>query len=132
MILVDTSLWVDHLRLGEPALAAALESGFVFCHPFVIGELACGNLHGRRTVLDLLTRLPATRVANQDEVLAFIERHSLMGRGIGLIDVHLLASVMLEPPARLWTRDRRLEAVASELGVAHVEPKSTQQGTEHP
>lgn len=119
MILVDTSVWVDHLRAGAPELAHALEAGLVYCHPFVIGELACGNLRNRREVLELLSNLPGLPVATDQETLEFIERRGLMGRGIGYIDVHLLASVVLEPPARLWTLDRRLAAVASELGVAH-------------
>jgi predicted nucleic acid-binding protein len=118
MILVDTSVWVDHLRLGVPALAALLDSGRARMHPFVIGELACGNLRNRREVLALLDRLPATPVATQAEVVPFIERHSLMGRGVGFIDVHLLASAMLGQ-VRLWTRDRRLAEVAAEMGIGH-------------
>lgn len=120
MILVDTSIWVDHLSAGEPHLAEALVAGLVYCHPFVIGELACGNLRNRREVLDLLANLPILPMATDEEALELIERRGLMGRGIGYIDVHLLASVVLEAPARLWTGDRRLASVASELGVAHA------------
>jgi predicted nucleic acid-binding protein len=120
VILADTSVWVDHLRSGVPELADALKGQQVLCHPFVIGELACGNLRHRREVLDLLRKLPALPSATDDEALALIEGRALMGRGIGLVDVHLLASVLLEPPARLWTRDRQLGMVASELGVGHA------------
>ena len=121
MILVDTSLWVDHLRKGAPRLAAALEQGSALMHPFVLGELACGNLKNRREVLRLLGDLPGAPVATDREVLDFIERRALMGRGMGYIDVHLLASVALAGSARLWTRDKRLAAVAAELELAYVE-----------
>ena len=119
MILVDTSIWVDHLRSGNNALADALRAGRVLAHPFVVGELACGNLKNRREVLELLSRLPPAPTATHAEALGLIERRALMGRGIGLIDVHLLASVALAAPARLWTRDSRLAAVADELDLAH-------------
>jgi len=121
MILVDTSVWVDHLREGAPALAAALEQGAVLTHPFVVGELACGNLKNRREVLRLLGELPGAPMATDTEALDFIERRALMGRGIGYIDIHLLASVALAEPARLWTRDKRLAAVAEDLKLAHAE-----------
>ena len=119
MILVDTSVWVDHLRVGDATLAALLEQGDVFVHPFVIGELACGNLRQRHDVLGLLGRLPQTTVARDEEVLHLIERHALMGRGIGYVDAHLLAATLLTAPARLWTRDRRLRGVADSLGLAY-------------
>lgn len=115
MILVDTSVWIDHLRSGEPALANALERGQVLMHPFVLGELACGNLQNREEVLGLLGDLPAAPTATDPEVLGLIERHNLMGRGIGYIDVHLLASAALSDLGRLWTRDRRLAAAATDL-----------------
>ena len=121
MILVDTSVWVDHLRKGSPALSAALEQGAVMTHPFIVGELACGNLANRREVLRLLGDLPATPVATDEETLEFIERRSLMGRGLGYIDVHLLASTALTEAALLWTRDKRLAAVAQDLRLAHEE-----------
>lgn len=121
MILVDTSVWVDHLRAGDALLASALDRSLVVTHPFVVGELACGNLRNRSTVLALLQQLPEAPVATHAEVLAFLEARSLMGRGIGITDVHLLASVMLEGNARLWTRDRRLAAVAGELAVRFEE-----------
>jgi predicted nucleic acid-binding protein len=115
MILADTSVWIDHLRTGVPMLVALLENGRVLVHPFVLGELACGNLRNRHEVLDLLGNLPSAPVASDAEALEFIERRSLMGRGIGYIDVHLLAAVVLADDARLWTRDRRLAVVADEL-----------------
>lgn len=117
MILADTSIWIDHLRAGVPRLAELLETGSVVSHPFVIGELACGNLRERTRILGLMGRLPASPSASDAEVLAFIEHRALMGRGIGYIDTHLLASVALARDVRLWTRDRRLSKVAAELGL---------------
>jgi hypothetical protein len=119
VILVDTSVWVEHLRLGSTALARELEAGQVLTHPFVIGELACSTLRNRREVLGLLARLPSAPTATNMEALDFLEERGLMGRGVGFIDVHLLASAMLAAPARLWTSDRRLAAIASELNVGH-------------
>ncbi len=121
MILVDTSVWIDHLRSGEPSLAASLEAGWVMMHPFVLGELACGNLANRSEVLELLGNLPAAPTATDPEALDFIERRSLMGRGVGYIDVHLLASIALSGDGRLWTRDRRLAAAATDLELAFSE-----------
>lgn len=118
MILVDTSVWIDHLRSGEPGLSEALEGGQVLMHPFVLGELACGNLKNRREVLRLLGDLPAAPTASEREALGFIERRALMGRGIGYLDVHLLAATALYGDARLWTRDRRLATAAAELELA--------------
>lgn len=117
MVLVDTSIWVDHLRVGDPELVRLLEAHRVRMHPFVVGELACGNLSRRDEILDLLRRLPGVPVADQDEVLFLIERHRLMGRGIGFVDAHLLAATRLSPATRLWTRDRRLAEAARGLGV---------------
>lgn len=117
MILVDTSVWVDHLRAGAPALARLLEAERVLMHPFVLGELACGNLHDRRKVLALLQDLPQAPAADEQEVLLYIDRHALHGRGIGYVDVHLLAAATLHGGARLWTRDRRLRAAAESLSL---------------
>ena len=119
-MLVDTSVWIDHLRHGDADLAAALHAAQVGVHPFVAGELACGNLHSRVEVLGLLQALPQIPVATDKEVLFFIDRHSLMGRGIGYVDAHLLASTMLGG-AQLWTRDKKLHLIASELSLAHTE-----------
>lgn len=119
MILVDTSVWVDHLRKADARLASALEQGRVVTHPFVVGEIACGSLRNRPLILELLRDLPGAVVAENDEVLGFMERHRLHGRGIGYVDVHLLAAVALTPGSLLWTRDRRLHAAARELDLAH-------------
>ena len=120
MILVDTSVWIDHLRRGDAHLMATLLAGHVLIHPWVIGEIACGTLRERGQVLDLLRSLPLSPVALEDEVLFFIEHYALMGRGIGYVDIHLLASAQLAG-ARLWTRDKRLVVVANELGMSYIE-----------
>ena len=118
MILVDSSIWIDHLRAGEPALTALLNTGRVMTHPFVVGELACGNLKNRKGVLSLLQDLPAAPVASDEEVLFFIEKRGLMGKGIGYVDAHLLAAVSMAGTGRLWTRDKRLGAIAGAIGVS--------------
>ena len=119
MILVDTSVWVDHLRAGDEELVRLLTGLSVLVHPFVVGELACGNIHNRAEVLKLLSDLPSAISATDSEALFYIEQHQLMGRGIGYIDAHLLAAVSLTSPALLWTRDRRLARIAHELGLAY-------------
>lgn len=118
MLLADTSVWIDHFRRGNSRLVAALEEQEIATHPFVIGELACGDLVDRRQVLDLLHRLPQTTVATDIEVLAVIDRRRLMGRGLAYVDVHLLAAALLSPSVRLWTLDMRLASSAARLGVA--------------
>ena len=118
MILVDTSVWIEHLRQGDERLAALLNSAQVMMHPFVAGELACGNLQNRSNLLRLFGDLPQARTATHDEVLYFIEQQALMGKGIGFIDVHLLAAVALDGNMRLWTRDKRLHNIAKELKLA--------------
>ena len=118
MILVDTSVWVDHLRTGDRVLVDLLETGQVLAHPFVIGELALGSLRQRELVLATLQDLPRANVATDQEALHFITRHTLFGFGIGYVDAHLLASVRLTAGAALWTRDKRLHGVAERLGVA--------------
>jgi predicted nucleic acid-binding protein len=118
LILVDTSVWVEHLRQGDAQLVDLLERANVMMHPFVVGEIACGNLRDRSSVLELLQDLPAASVAESEEVLGFIGRHVLHGKGIGYIDVHLLASVALTEGAKLWTRDTRLRVAAEALGCA--------------
>ncbi|MDY6834318.1 MAG: PIN domain-containing protein [Chloroflexota bacterium] len=95
MILVDTSVWISHLRSDDPPLRELLLGGDVVCHPFVIGELGSGNLKNRIEVISLLQALPMAKVAENDEILQFIEIHNLMGTGIGLIDIHLLAAALL-------------------------------------
>lgn len=118
MILVDSSVWIDHLRAGELALVELLNTGQVLAHPFIVGELACGNLSNREAVLSLLQDLPSVPIATDEEVLFFIGRHGLMGRGIGYVDAHLLSAVSLAGTARLWTRDKRLCAIAKSLSLA--------------
>jgi predicted nucleic acid-binding protein len=118
VILVDTSVWVDHLRRTNPGLEQLLERGAVLAHPWVIGELALGDLRHRDEVLGLLRRLPHAVTATPEEVLVMIERESLYGIGIGLVDAQLLAATRLTPDAELWTRDRRLREAASRLRCA--------------
>lgn len=117
MILVDTSVWIDHLRTGDDGLVKLLNGAQVSIHPFVIGELACGNLRDREKVLALLSDLPRSAMATGDEVLHFIEQNHLMGRGIGYVDAHLLAAVTLDGTSRLWTRDKQLEKVSRSMGL---------------
>jgi len=119
MILVDTSLWVDHLQRGSKSLAERLAQGQVLGHPFVLGELALGNLQQRTGVLQLLQNLPTATMATDAEVLGFIATHKLHGMGIGYIDVHLLAAAKLTPGAQLWTLDKRLQAAANQLDLAY-------------
>lgn len=117
MILVDTSVWIDHLHRAQPTLVEALENEEVLAHPFVIGELACGTLSRPREIRSLLAALRPAAVATDEEVLELIDRRRLMGKGLGYIDVHLLASALLTDEARLWTHDRQLRTVAAELRV---------------
>ncbi len=117
MILVDTSVWVDHLRKGDDELKAVLLAGEAACHPFVLGELACGHIHRRQEILSLMAALPMLPKAEDPEVLAFIDRHRLMGSGLGLVDVHLLASCLLAK-VQIWTRDKPLARAAARLGLA--------------
>ena len=118
MILVDTSVWIDHLRTGDKLLSDLLNASLVLLHPFVIGEIALGRLRQRAVVLETLSDLPSAAVATDAEVLGLVDRYTLSGRGIGYIDVHLLASTRLTPSATFWTRDRRLRQVAADLGLA--------------
>ena len=120
MVLVDTSVWVDHFRQGASLLGDLLTSGQVATHPFVIGELACGNLGNRAEILTLLSNLPSLKTASHAEALHLTETHSLHGTGIGWIDIHLLASAFLSH-VPIWTRDRKLKGVAGTLGIAGKE-----------
>lgn len=119
MILVDTSVWIDHFRRGIAALEHALSQGAVVIHPFVTGELACGMLKDRDRTLAGLSDLPQVIPAADDEVLALIERQRLFGRGVGLVDLHLVASTLLTPGTRLWTLDRRLLRLTQKLNIAY-------------
>jgi predicted nucleic acid-binding protein len=114
MILVDTSIWVTHLRQGSRQLEKLLMDAEVMCHPFIIGELACGNLKNRNEIISLLQSLPMAPTIELDEFLFFIDRNHLMGKGIGFVDVHLLASVQMAG-VPLWTADKRLMSAADQL-----------------
>ena len=118
MILVDTSIWIDHLRSGNDQLIELLYHSQILIHPFVIGELACGNLRNREEILRLLNDLPQSPVASPEEALHFIEQRQLMGKGIGYIDVHLLAATALAENTRLWTSDKQLKKVAVGMKLA--------------
>jgi predicted nucleic acid-binding protein len=118
VILVDTSVWIDHLRHGDERLTALLEDESVLVHPHVIGELALGHLRRRGTVLSDLTNLPFANVASDDEVMRLIDREMLYGNGLGYVDAHLLAATRLTQGASFWTRDKRLVAAAHKLSVA--------------
>lgn len=119
MILVDTSVWIDHLRSGDPDLAALLDEGAVLGHPWITGELALGNLGNREEILALMQGLPQATVASDDEVLTVIERAQLHGTGVGYIDAQLIASARLTAGTALWTRDRRLSVAAVRLRLAY-------------
>jgi len=119
MLLVDTSVWVRHLREGDPDLEKLLNHGKVMCHPYIIGELACGNLKNRNEVLSLLKLLPPATLASHEEVLQFIEKNKLMGKGLGYIDVHLSASAVLTG-IQIWTYDRRLNETNEFLGIKYT------------
>jgi predicted nucleic acid-binding protein len=118
VILIDTSIWIDHLHRADPVVTAELGSNHVLGHPFVTGEIALGNLQHPRRVLVSLHQLPQAPVASNNEVLEMITRNGLAGSGIGYVDAHLLTAARLLPGAKLWTRDRRLQAVAERLGLA--------------
>jgi len=117
MILADTSVWIDYFRAGLPELAERLCRSIVVMHPFVVGELACGNFSSRDAIFELLQQLRSVTAAEHDEVLSFIRARELYGRGIGYVDAHLLAAAVIEG-CQLWTRDKRLHALAATLGVA--------------
>lgn len=118
MLLVDTSVWVSHFREENTKLADLLNNGEVVCHPFVVGELACGNLKNRNQILSLLQSLPMSIKAEHEEVLEFIARKRLMGKGLGYVDIHLIASAILTGIS-LWTHDKKLEQVANALHISH-------------
>lgn len=117
MVLVDTSVWVAHLREGTTGLKALLLEGRVLCHPFIIGEFACGNLKHRSEILSLLIALPRAIPAKHDEILEFIDNYRLMGQGLGYVDMHLLGSALLTR-VPLWTLDKKLNQIVGQLGLA--------------
>ena len=118
MILVDTSIWIDHLHRSDPTLATLLDGSQVGTHPMIIGELALGSLRDRQTILGLLADLPSISQATHHEVLSFVQAHALFGIGLSLIDAHLLAALRLNSSDRLWTRDSRFREAADRLGVS--------------
>ena len=124
MVLVDTSIWIQHLRYGIKDLEYLLDKSKVVCHPFVIGELACGSIGNRDEVLALMQALPSVEPVGEKEILYFIDENTLMGRGIGLIDVHLLASCRIAQ-CLFWTADKKLFNVASEMSLAFTYPKNS-------
>jgi predicted nucleic acid-binding protein len=117
MILVDTSVWIDHFRQGDVELTRLLNAGQILTHRFIVGELALGNIQNRNVIISTLQNLPQATVASDEDVLSFIERRALFGSGIGYIDAHLLAATLLSPGSFLWTRDKRLLAESVKLGV---------------
>ena len=118
MLLVDTSVWVSHFREGNTELTSLLNNGEVVCHPFVVGELACGNLNNRNQILSLLQSLPMSVKAEHEEVLELLERNQLMGKGLGYVDIHLISSAMLTGMS-IWTYDKKLKHVANALHISH-------------
>ena len=119
MVLVDTSVWIAHLRGGNSQLEQLLNDGDVLCHPFIIGEIACGNIRNRNEILSLLQSLPMAEKAEHDEILEFIEHKKLMSKGLGYVDVHLLASALLSG-SLIWSFDKKLNEVASELKIKFI------------
>jgi len=119
MILVDTSIWIDHLRQQLNDFELLLVEESICSHPFIVGELACGNLHNRQEIIQLLKHLPQAAVASDDEVLEFIMLHQLAGKGLGYIDMHLLAASKLSA-LKLWTKDRRLNQAATQLNISWI------------
>jgi predicted nucleic acid-binding protein len=119
VILVDSSVWIDHFNKSDSHLIEILDQSEVSVHPMVIGELALGGIRDRGTVLDLFDDLPLAENASHPEVMALIETRQLYGRGLSFIDAHLLASAAISPETSLWTRDKRLRSAALEMGTAH-------------
>ncbi len=133
MVLVDTSVWVSHLREGNTKFERLLNDGDVVCHPFIVGELACGNLKNRAEILSLLQALPMSIQAEHDEVIKFIENNQLMGKGLGYIDVHLLAAASLTE-VLIWTIDKKLDDVSQKMGlnfIVRCKKKQDREGNEY-
>lgn len=119
MILADTSVWIDHFRSGNHELKRLLDNNEVVCHPFIIGELACGNLKNRKEILALLHALTIIDMVENQEMLAFIEKHQLMGKGLGLVDIQILSSALLNN-VQLWTLDKRLQQASIKLNINYA------------
>jgi predicted nucleic acid-binding protein len=120
MVLADTSVWIDHFRCGNSDIESLLEDGLVMCHPFIIGELACGNLKNRSEIISLIQTLPCVMRAEHKEIMLFIENHRLMGKGLGYVDMNLLASAVLTG-VPLWTFDKKLNVESTRLGIGFNE-----------
>lgn len=118
MLLVDTAIWVDHIRKSDDDLERLLDDEMVLVHPFVVGEIALGLMKNLDLVVARLRKLPAAPIVKPDEVIALVKKAKLQGSGIGYVDAHLLASTLLTPGTKLWTRDRRLQAAAQRLAIA--------------
>lgn len=118
MVLVDTNIWINHFQKTNHELVDLLATGSVVCHPFIVGELACGNLQNRQEILTLFEALPTVTVADSREFFAFVEMRKLAGKGLGFVDVHILASAVLAQ-VRLWTADKRMAGVARDLGLKY-------------
>lgn len=118
MILADSSVWIDHLGRGDAILTSLLHAERIVMHAYVMGEIALGSMRDRQRVLRELRKLPALPLVRPDELLLLIDQHALAGSGIGYVDAHLLASTLLTPGTRLWTRDKRLQSAAERMGVA--------------
>jgi len=118
MVLVDTSVWVEHLRSGNIGLENLLNDDHVICHLFIVGELACGNFSNRSEILSLLQALPLANHAEHEEVMHFVENYSLMGKGLGYVDMHLIVAAMLNR-VPIWTLDKKLKGVSSKLGLEY-------------
>ncbi|WP_454858070.1 type II toxin-antitoxin system VapC family toxin [Rhizobium binxianense] len=125
MILVDTSIWIDHFRYGDAELSKVIEDDRLLCHPAIIGELALGSLRDRDTVIAFLAAQREAFVATHDEVMTLIDRHSIFSMGIGYTDAHLLASTLIDRRSILWTRDKRLAAAAQKAGALLHTPMSS-------
>ena len=119
MVLVDTSVWIDHFRNNNTELVHLLNDGDVFCHPFIIGEIACGNIHNRVEILSLLQSLPQSLTVDHEEILIFIEKNNITGQGIGYIDVSILASAILSGIS-LWTLDKRLKTITTKFAINFI------------
>ncbi len=117
MVLVDTSVWISHLRDSNSFLEELLNKGIVLCHPFIVGELACGNIKNRNEILSLLKVLPVASIAEHDEVLKFIEDKELARKGLGYVDVHLLASAILSD-STIWSFDKKLSEIAMDINIS--------------
>lgn len=122
MILADTSVWADHLRRPDQTMNSCLDLGEIIMHPFVLGELALGSMPRYDAVLRALKSLPSAQIARPEEILIMVRENSLMGTGIGYVDAHVLASVVIVPDTHLWTRDKRLRRAAEKFGVASALP----------